>query len=119
MIDGRFSVSMRSLNIQGAMWPHGSIETIFFTSFHCGNGPIFTAGSAFVKSGLILESQCQYTSIIGRHRPVVGVEFLACYSKSMVNGIGTTTCHTVSRDMLYGRGGSTYCAMGAKVKAAA
>ena len=28
------------------------METIFLASDHCGNGPILTAGSVFVKSGL-------------------------------------------------------------------
>jgi hypothetical protein len=29
------------------------METIFFLSAHCGKGPIFAAGSVFVKSGLL------------------------------------------------------------------
>lgn len=47
-----FSFSMMSLNNHGAKWPRGSIETIFFLSAHCGKGPMFAAGSVFVKSGL-------------------------------------------------------------------
>lgn len=45
------SFCMKSLKIQGARWPRGSIETIFLASAHCGKGPIFTAGSVSEKSG--------------------------------------------------------------------
>ena len=37
---------------QGAKCPSGSIDTIFFSSAHCGNGPTLTAGSVLKKSGL-------------------------------------------------------------------
>ena len=47
-----FSDSMVLLKSHGAKCPSGSIDTIFFLSAHCGNGPIFEAGSVFVKSGL-------------------------------------------------------------------
>ena len=47
-----FSLSIVSLNNQGAKCPNGSMDTIFFLSAHCGNGPILAAGSVFVKSGL-------------------------------------------------------------------
>ena len=39
-------------NSQGLKWPKGSIETIFFGSDHCLNGPMFIAGPESVKSAL-------------------------------------------------------------------
>lgn len=48
-----FSLSIVSLKSQGARWPRGSIETIFFLSAHWEKGPMFAAGSVLVKSGLI------------------------------------------------------------------
>ena len=40
-----------SANTSPTRWPHGSSETIFFGSAHCGHGPISVAGEVSVRSG--------------------------------------------------------------------
>lgn len=46
------SFSITSLKSHGVKCPKGSIATIFLLSPHWAKGPIFAAGSVFVKSGL-------------------------------------------------------------------
>jgi hypothetical protein len=41
------------------------MATIFFLSDHCGNGPIFAAGSVLVKSGLKNEFQSAIFTVFG------------------------------------------------------
>jgi hypothetical protein len=99
-----FSFSMVSLKSHGAKWPRGSIETIFFLSAHCGKGPIFAAGSVFVKSGLatnISRKPLQRGTSMGSGFlslkdfektivPMIDLDLIASNRKSVVNRIRAT-----------------------------
>jgi hypothetical protein len=80
------------------------METIFFLSAHCGKGPIFAAGSVFVKSGLqrissrsgettslpaFLEAPTKVAETV-QIIPMIYLDFMTGNSKGIINRVRAT-----------------------------
>lgn len=66
------------------------MATIFFLSPHCGNGPIFVAGSVLVKSGLFNLSE-RYFGHYNQYVPVISIELPAGNGQRIVHRIRAST----------------------------